>query len=233
MNRPLVSVVVPVYNGERFLASALQSVFDQDYRPLEVIVVDDGSVDDSAKIARSFREVHYICQSSQGAAAARNAGVAATRGEFVAFLDADDVWAPNKLNVQMSYLLEHPEVGYVVAKERNFLESGTEYPTWLTEELFMKEHTFVFLPSALVIRKSVFYQVGEFDPDYVIGEDKDWFIRASDARVQGFVVPETLLYRRIHDSNLCSRAQVRPREVLLKMLRSSVSRRRHQEATNE
>ncbi len=209
MNRPLVSVVVPVYNGARFLTFALQSVFDQDYRPLEVIVVDDGSIDDSVNIARSFQEVRYVHQSNQGASAARNAGVAAAQGELIAFLDADDIWTANKLSVQTHHLLEHPEVGYVVARGENFLESGMNLPVWLTEELFRREHT--FLPSTLVVRKPVFEQVGGFDSSYMVGEDTDWFVRASDAGVRGFIVPEILLYRRIHDSNLSSQRQGRMR----------------------
>ena len=231
MNGPLVSIVVPVYNGERYLTSALQSIFKQDYRPFEVIVVDDGSVDDSAKTARSFQQIHYIYQSNQGAAAARNTGVAAAQGELIAFLDADDVWVPHKLGVQADYLLRHPEVGYVVAKGRNFLESRTNPPGWLTAELLMKEVS--FLPSTLVVRKDIFYQVGEFDCSYVISEDTDWFFRARDAGVQGFVVPEMLLYRRIHDSNLSSQTQVSAREMLLMTVRRSVGRRRHQDMKNE
>src|SRR5919112_2696990 len=128
MSGHLVSVIVPVYNGERYLAAALQSIFEQDYRPFEVIVVDDGSVDDTAKIARSFQQIHYIYQSNQGAAAARNAGVATAQGELIAFLDADDVWVPNKLSVQADYLFRHPEVGYVVARGRHFLESEANFP---------------------------------------------------------------------------------------------------------
>src|SRR5215212_4035999 len=144
MNRPLVSIVIPVYNGERFLTFALQSIFDQDYCPLEVIVVDDGSIDDSGNIARSFQEVRYVHQSNQGASAARNAGVAAAQGELIAFLDADDVWTPiNKMSRQTDYLLKHPETGYVVGRGENFLESRTDLPAGLTQKLFMKEHTFL------------------------------------------------------------------------------------------
>jgi glycosyltransferase involved in cell wall biosynthesis len=230
VTRPLVSVVVPVYNGERFLTFALQSIFDQDYRPLEVIVVDDGSVDDSVSIARSFQGVRYVYQSNQGASAARNAGVAAAQGELIAFLDADDVWTPNyKISRQTDYLLKHPETGYVVGRGENFLESETDLPAGLTQELFMKEHT--FLTSTLVVRKSVFYEVGEFDRSYKISQDTDWFVRASDAGVQSFVLPETLVYRRIHDANLSSQTQVL-RHELLRLARESIGRRRKQKAEN-
>src|SRR6187549_3720033 len=110
--RPLVSIIVPVYNGERYLRAALESIFAQTYRPLEVIVVDDGSVDDSGVIAQSFPEVRYIRQENQGVAAARNHGIETARGEFYAFLDQDDLWTPEKLTVQISYLLNDPDLGY-------------------------------------------------------------------------------------------------------------------------
>src|ERR1700730_8226464 len=90
--RPLFSVIVPVYNGERFLTAALQSILNQDHKPLELIVIDDGSIDQTAKIANSFSPVRYFYQNNQGVANARNAGLAAARGEFIAFLDADDLW---------------------------------------------------------------------------------------------------------------------------------------------
>jgi glycosyltransferase involved in cell wall biosynthesis len=222
VNRPLVSVVVPVYNGERFLASALCSVFEQDYRPFEVIVVDDGSTDGTAGIARSFRRVRYVYQKNQGPAAARNTGVATARAEYIAFLDADDIWTPKKLSVQMEHLLDHPEVGYVSARARNFLESTADLPAWLTEELFTKEHP--ALPSALVVRKPVFYEIGEFDPGYAVAEDVDWLARAKAAEVQSFLVPETLVHRRIHDSNLSSQTRLN-REAILKIARKSMRRR--------
>jgi glycosyltransferase involved in cell wall biosynthesis len=95
VSNPLVSVVTPVYNGEAFLRETLESIFAQDYEPFEVIVVDDGSTDGSAAIARSYPAARYIRQHNQGPAAARNAGIAAARGEFLAFVDADDVALPH------------------------------------------------------------------------------------------------------------------------------------------
>lgn len=91
MNRPLVSVIIPVYNGEHYLSFAIRSVLQQDYYPFEIIVVDDGSTDKSGNIARSFKEVHYIYQPNHGVAVARNVGVTAAQGEFIAFLDQDDL----------------------------------------------------------------------------------------------------------------------------------------------
>src|SRR6185369_6617714 len=107
VENPLVSVIIPVYNGARYLGAALESVFAQTYREFEVIVVDDGSVDDSGVIAQSFPEVRYIHQANQGVAAARNHGIEAAGGEFFAFLDQDDLWNEDKLKRQVEFLLSH------------------------------------------------------------------------------------------------------------------------------
>src|SRR5436309_14667644 len=113
-SKPLVSVVIPVYNGERYLADAIQSVLDQTYRNFEVIVVDDGSTDRSAEIAKRFGEaVRYVYRTNGGVCKARNAGIAAARGAYIAFLDQDDLWLHDKLAAQVAYLDSHPEAGAV------------------------------------------------------------------------------------------------------------------------
>src|SRR3954453_12452168 len=127
---PLVSVIIPVYNGARYLGAALESVFAQTYRNFEVIVVDDGSVDDSGVIAQSFPDVHYIHQTNQGVAAARNHGIEAARGGYFAFLDQDDLWTADKLKLQIEYLLTHPEVGYTLTQQKYFLDPGGTLPPW-------------------------------------------------------------------------------------------------------
>ena len=124
MKRPFVSVIIPVYNGKKFIEEAIKSVFMQNYDPMEIIVVDDGSTDDTSCIVQSFKDVRYIYQPNQGVAAARNTGIHNSRGELIAFLDADDYWPSNKLDLQVDCLLKHPHVGYTLGMQRNFLEYG-------------------------------------------------------------------------------------------------------------
>ncbi|MSP12354.1 MAG: glycosyltransferase family 2 protein [Chloroflexi bacterium] len=112
----LASVIIPVYNGEKYLAEALQSILDQNYRPIDVIVVDDGSTDRSAAIVQQFSGVRYIYQSNQGVAVARNVGLAAAWGAIITFLDQNDIWIPRKLEIQVQHLRQHPEVDGVVGK---------------------------------------------------------------------------------------------------------------------
>ena len=224
MNRPLVTVIVPVYNGERYFAFALKSIFGQDYRPLEIIVVDDGSVDGSADIAKSFPEIRYIHQSNQGVAVARNTGLDAARGQFVAFLDQDDLWMPNKLSRQIDYLLKYPQVDCVVTKGRLFLEPGIEAPSWLKKNLLLEDHA-TYVPSALVVRRTAFEKVGRFDPAYSMGSDMDWFFRAENCSISIAVLPETLVHRRIHEGNHSYQAQLACSEML-KIVKTSIDHRR-------
>src|SRR5512143_3730544 len=110
-SEPLVSVVMPVYNGARYLRQALESALAQTYRPLEIVVVDDGSTDETPAILAEFgTRIRALRQPNSGSAAARNAALDAARGELIAFLDADDLWLPQKLAVQVEYLREHPDV---------------------------------------------------------------------------------------------------------------------------
>lgn len=222
MDETVVSVVIPVYNGERYLAAALDSVFRQNYRPIEVMVVDDGSNDTSAEIAHSLAEVRYFYQANQGVAVARNVGIANASGDLIAFLDQDDMWATNKLRSQVDYLLTHPEVGYVLARQQTFLEPGADPPSWLKKELLITDSV-AFLPGALLVRKEILHQVGGFEPRFRIDNDSEWFFRARDAGVPMAILPEILLYRRIHGSNQTS--QTRSGGPLLRIVKESLDRR--------
>ena len=224
---PLVSVIIPVYNGARHLRDCLESVFAQTYRPLEVIVVDDGSPDDSGAIAQSFPEVRYLRQENQGVAIARNNGIAAARGEFYAFLDQDDIWTREKLRVQMEYLFDHPDVGYTLTHQQYFLDDGATLPPWFRKELFSTVHTGWVL-GALVVRRTTFEEVGDFVTGYVAASDSDWFFRAKAKEIPMAVIPELLLRRRLHDSNESGRAKEVLSE-LLKVVKTSLDRQRSQQ----
>ena len=196
MSKPLVSVVTPVYNGEAFLRETLDSIFAQDYEPFEVIVVDDGSSDGSGAIARSYPTVRYIRQENQGPAAARNAGIAAARGEFLAFVDADDVILPNKLAVQVGYLLEHPETSVTLGGQ-----DWIDPPPRQGRGLAWGDANGV-QPTSIVLRKSTMVEVGCFDPATSPTDDFDVLIRLREHGHQLVVVPEIVMRRRYHGGNL-------------------------------
>ena len=228
MKRPLVSVIVPVYDGERFVVDAVDSILRQNYHPLEIIAVDDGSTDDTARILQSYEEIRYIYQPNQGVAAARNKGIADSRGELIAFLDADDFWARNKLKVQVNCLSRNPDIVYTLGWQRNFLEPGTDRPFWVRKEHLLKDQP-GFLPT-LVTHRRIFDRVGVFNTDCITSEDVDWFARVKDAGIPMMVVPEIVLYRRIHCSNLSYRTRVGD-PMLFSALRASVRRKRTEESS--
>ena len=222
--QPLVSVIIPVYNGARYLGEALESVFAQTYRPFEVIVVDDGSSDDSGKIAQSFSDVRYIHQANQGVAAARNNGIEAARGEFFAFIDQDDLWIPEKLRLQIAWLLNNPDLGYTLTQQRFFLDPGASLPAWFRKELLDSVHTGWVL-GTLVVQRAAFDNVGNFATGYTAASDGDWFFRAKAAGVSMEVVPELLLLKRIHGANESAHAKDVLSE-LRKVVKSSLDRQR-------
>jgi glycosyltransferase involved in cell wall biosynthesis len=220
---PLVSVVVPVHDGERFLAAALESALAQDHPRLEVIVVDDGSRDGSADVASSY-PVRLLRQPNRGVAAARNAGLAAARGELIAFLDQDDEWTPDKIRRQVGHLLNHPELDFVLAHMRAVLEPGVEKPPWLPSG-WLDAGERGMLPGTLVARRRAFERIGLFDPAYEVSSDTEWLVRARDAGLRFDVLPDVLLRWRVHGANASFRREDTKAD-LLRALRASVGRKR-------
>jgi glycosyltransferase involved in cell wall biosynthesis len=216
---PLVSVIIPVFNGERFLREAVESVLDQKYSPVEIIVVDDGSTDGTATVARSLSEtVRYLYQTNQGPAAARNRGIEQAQGSLIAFADADDLWPASKLDLQLPYLIEDPKIDIVLGRIQQVTVDG---PTQAQDPAFS-----VNLGSA-VMRKSVFERVGLFDETMRYSEDVDWFMRAREGSAAIVTIDAvTLLYRQ-HEQNM-TRGKTTSELNVLKALKKSLDRRREQ-----
>ena len=223
MSDSLVSVVIPVHNGGRFLAEAIDSVLAQGYPHREVVVVDDGSTDDSPAIARA-RPVRYQRQENQGVAAARNAGLAAARGELIAFLDQDDVWLPHKLDAQVAFLLEHPSVDMVISPLEVEVEPGTAPLSWFEPDAGMDVQLVPLLGTLLAWRRC-FDRVGDFDTRYEIACDTDWIMRARDAGLVLEAAPGVCMRYRMHDRN-SSRREDRLNAEVRAVYRASVARKR-------
>ncbi|NHZ85954.1 MAG: glycosyltransferase [Planctomycetia bacterium] len=227
MIKQLVSVIVPVYNGERFVKFAIESILAQIYNPIEIIIVDDGSIDGSAKIAKTFKTVRYIYQENLGPSVARNTGVATSKGEFIAFLDSDDIWYPEKLKVQIEYLNKNPNIGFVFAHRKMIVEKCIAKPPWYKEHLFDNASP-VLCASALLARKNVFIRTGGYNPDYRFGENAEWLTRVKDFGIKMAVLPDTLLEQRLHDKNQTYH-QNEMRSNILKALKGSIDRQRERE----
>lgn len=200
---PLVSVIIPVYNYERYLGEAIESVLGQTYQHLEVIVVDDGSTDRSGEVARSFadRGVWYCQQVHAGIGPARNKGVELAQGEFFAFLDADDRWPAKKIELQLRAFENDPALEMVFGQALQ-LQNG---PAW---EAGVKDTNLTvagvvpgMVAGTMLIKREAFHRVGEFPAGLNLGEFIDWYARAGELQIRSLVLPELLLWRRIHDSN--------------------------------
>ena len=200
MPTPLVSVIIPTYNTARYVQESIDSVLEQDYPSIQLIVIDDGSTDETVDIIRRYDErVILLTQQNQGAAVARNTGLAAAEGEYIAFLDSDDVWLPGKLSAQVAYLDTHPDIGMVyscwqtwqpddtgqfppaetfVPKHQNQTPIGiiAEGSGWLYNRLLFGSllHTIT-----VMARRSLIHEVGDFDVTLKRGQDYDYWIRAS------------------------------------------------------
>lgn len=200
---PSISCIVPAYNSSRYLAEALDSILAQTLPVSEIIVIDDGSTDTTPDIARGYGErVTYVRQQNAGPANARNRGLSLAKGDFFSFLDADDLWRKDKLELQMRALDANPAAGMCVSHVQNF---------WI-EELAaerdrLRDHPFAkpvvgYVCQCLLARRSVFDTVGGFNEAFRLSEDTDWYLRAERAGIVKEVVTETLVYRRIHGLNL-------------------------------
>ena len=220
----LISVVIPVFNGEAFLREAVESVLAQRYPAIEIIVVDDGSTDSTETLAMSFPEpVRYLKQANQGPAAARNRGIEQAQGSLIAFADADDLWPAAKLELQLPYLANDSTIEIVMGRIQQVRLSKTVNGETRAEE-FTEPAFSVNLGSA-VIRKSVFERVGLFDETMRYSEDVDWFMRAREAGVAIVTIDAvTLLYRQ-HEQNM-TRGKSTSELNVLKALKRSLDRRR-------
>ncbi len=222
---PLVSVIIPLYNGSQFIEETLNSAFAQDYKPLEVIVVDDGSTDYGADIVKKHHSpVRYLFQENQGNAAARNHGIRKGQGEFIALLDQDDLWEKHKIKTHVDYMLKHPELDFTIAHFKYFLSPGVERPAWLRENLIKNQHA-DYSPGSLFARKGVFDTVGCFNRDFKTGSDSDWFFRAKDMNIPMAVINEVLLHRRVHQTNQSIHVKQAHTEML-KLIRESIHRKK-------
>lgn len=226
-HQPTVSVVTVVKNGERYLSEAIESILRQTWKPDQILVVDGHSTDGTAQIAQSYAEVCYLQQNGKGLAQARNTGIECATGEFIAFLDHDDYWSNNKLDIQMNGLISAPECSYSYANVQLFLQPGCKLRAGFHPDL-LKQVQIGRTPSTLVARRSLFDQVGQFSAHFSIGCDVEWFARVKDFDVPTIFIPQVLLYKRVHDTNISSNTELN-RAELFKVMKQSLDRQRYQQ----
>lgn len=221
---PLVSVVIPVRDGEAFVTAAIDSVCGQSIDNIEVIVVDDGSTDGSFAVAASHPDgrTRAVRQAAYGAAAARNHGARLARGEWLAFLDADDLWVPEKLRLQFQALAATPAATMAFGNVQEFLSpefaaagAGQAIPRLLPG----------YSVVTLLLRRRDFAATGGFDERLMTGEFADWYDRGRTAGFEPLLLPDTLTLRRIHAANLHRRRRA-DSQGYPAMLKAMLDRRR-------
>jgi glycosyltransferase involved in cell wall biosynthesis len=215
---PRVSVVVPTYNQARFIAATVESALAQTYPDVEIIVVDDGSTDDTQAVLSAYRDsVHCIHQQNRGLAGARNTGFLASRGDYLLFLDSDDLIHPDKLAAHVSVLEAEPGFGLVYSAWRQISPDGTQVlgevrpnrQGQLLKELLLRR--FFFFASAAVLRRECIEQVGLFDESLRWSEDADMWLRLARAGYAFGYIDRPLLHYRIHAESMT--ASISPAQV--------------------
>jgi glycosyltransferase involved in cell wall biosynthesis len=226
--RKLISIVIPVFNCERYLAVAVESGLRQSYKRVEIIVVDDGSTDMSGKIARGFSTaVTYVLTPHGGVAAARNKGIAVARGSFFAFLDADDVWAEDKLMLQMRVFEQNPDVDMVFGHVRQFISEDIELETGSRISI-PRPVMPGYVPSTVLVRRESFFRVGFFRDTWQVGEFIDWYLMSKEQGLKSVMMNDIVSKRRIHDDNTGIRMQTSKTDYV-RILKSSLDRRRRRQ----
>ena len=217
-----VSAIIPVLNGERYLAEAIESVLAQMSPVSEVVVVDDGSTDGSRAVAERFGPpVRLVSSTHAGAGAARNRGVQESSGDLLAFLDADDIWLSGKLERQLAALGEDPAADFALGHSEEFV--SPELDAAAKARLAPRPARASFAPSALVASRVVMERIPFSTAP--VGEFLDWILQARDQGVRGVMVPDVVMRRRLHENNSSLRSRESCGEFA-RMIKRSLDRRR-------
>ena len=224
--RPLVSVMIGAYNAEPYVAEAIESVFAQTYRPLELIVVDDGSTDGTAAVVQSYGDrVTYAFQENGGNGSARNHAVRLAAGELFAFLDADDRFVPDKLERQWDALQADPDLSIVFGHVQEFVSPELTPEQTASVRPPAPAPMPWTAPNLMLLRRTDFDKVGPFSETLRVGVTVDWYARAMEAALKSLVLPEVVLERRLHLTNNGLR-ESDSRNQYMHVLKAALDRRR-------
>jgi glycosyltransferase involved in cell wall biosynthesis len=200
---PLVSVIIPTFNRAALLEQTVDSVRSQTFKDFEIIVVNDGSTDATEEWLRNQDDLRVVSQENKGIATSRNNGAAIAKGEWLAFLDHDDLWAPDKLQVQAQFVIKNSDVALVAAKHVTIGKrfSTPSHPVWIKGDLLVKAFTESFIhTSSVMIRKDVFEKIGGFCPEYQFADEFDVWLKVARDHVIAYV-NQPIVFIRFYDAN--------------------------------
>ncbi len=232
MSNPDVTCIVACYNSERYIHQALDSILAQTYRPMEIIVADDGSTDHTHSIVSDYGDlVRLVSQTTSGPAATRNLGITNARSDFLAFLDADDLWQPQKIELQMDRFKTLPELDISICHTKLIWSNDLQQ-----EEINYRDHPRNlsvpgYTSGAMLVQRKVFVTVGLFNPRYWFGDATEWFLRAREKNLVIELLPDVLTFHRMHETNLTRRRNDASREEFLTIIKESLDRRRKEEGS--
>ena len=222
--KPLVSVIIAVYNGEKYLGEAIESVLAQTYAPIELVILDDGSQDQTSQVAKRYgSKLRYFQQSNRGQPSAQNQAIRLTQGSYISFLDADDLYLPDKTALQMAFLEAHPQIDFVFGSVQQFFspEAPLEFKQrWLCPPALTSGR----LAAGGLFRKVCFEQVSFFNEEQRIGPFIEWYMRAMEKGLQEALIPNPVLQRRIHENNMGVHSQGSRLEYV-RIVREALKRR--------
>ena len=221
----IVSAIIPVYNGEKYLSEAIESLLDQSYQPIEILIVDNGSTDKSAQIAQSYLpKIQYYYLPEPNGIKAKNFGITQSKGQFISFLDADDIWEKDKTHLQLAAFKQEPTLDAVFGLVQQFispeLDSSLKQKYKFSNELMRGYHQ-----SAMLIKREALFKVGLFNETWEVGEFLDWYQRSQEMKLKLSLLNSIVFNRRLHPSNM-GITKKHSRHDYLKILKTGLDRRR-------
>jgi glycosyltransferase involved in cell wall biosynthesis len=228
MNNNPVSVIIPVFNAEKYVAETIGSVLSQTYKNIEVICINDKSTDNSLPVLESFGDKIILINNEDncGTAKSRNKGIRLARGEFLAFIDNDDIWENNKLQVQINQFRNNPDLDISFSYMQCFIS-----PEISKEAKNLRycppDPIPGYIPSTIMLKRTSFEKVGYFDSRWKNGESVDWIFKAQEAGLNIHLIDQILVKRRIHETNKGILDSSISKSEYLKIIRESVNRRKN------
>lgn len=221
-----ISVILPIYNGEQYLLEAIQSVTSQNFSITEILIVDDGSTDGTSRLIKQLDidiPIRYFYQENKGPAFARNVGIKNATGDWLCFIDSDDIWPHDKIKSTLEFLKHNSEVDVLWGMTKFFFESKELKSKYLRSEI-AEDPLFNTYLGAAFFRKDVFDKVGNFDITLKYCEDLDWYLRALEKKIRLVKTSNIGLLYRIHSNN-STHDHFSLNRNLIRMLRNKINRK--------
>ena len=198
---PLVSVITATLNASKYLREALNSILNQTYQNIELLIIDGGSTDDTKEIANMFPKVSFVTQNGKGLFDAWNQGIKMCTGDFVAILDSDDIWNPTTLSDHVNALLSDSSKLGSVGQVKFFLQKKQTPPPEFKLSLLEKSHL-AYMPGCFMGRKEIFNRIGYYETEWKIASDIIWFGKVKDLKDEIFILDRVVLNKRVHKNNI-------------------------------